>query len=347
MKKTKIICTIGPTSQSINVLRALIRGGVDALRINLSHTPYDRTIEIMKSIRKISKNIPLIIDSQGKEVRVGAIGEVQLIKNQKIRLYPQSEKNNRQGFLYITRPEIFKNSVNEVISIDDHDIRLKISKLLSDGSIECVVLKGGKVSSPKTTHLTTKYVPKEMLTERDKKIMKQAGKFGITELALSYINNLADIKDAKKHIGKKIKITSKIETLEAVKNIDSLIKFSDNISIDRKDLGTEIGYEKIPIVQKFIIKKCLRSKKPIFVATNILDTMIHNNKPSRGEVNDIISMVLDGATGLILSSETSIGKNPVKIFKTLKKIVKEAEFILNKKQDTDSVIERLEELNYV
>lgn len=356
MKKelhTKIICTIGPTSKSPTVLRNLIAHGADALRINLSHTELPEAITIAQNIRRISKTIPLILDTQGKETRVYAIGqkEVDLVKGQRVNVTsdPDTKLANALG---ITRYEaLAKLKYNDSMYINDDSIELKFLRQGPEtGSSTFVVAVGGTVGVPKNIRLTKKTKLPSLLTERDRAAIQAGKKFGVTEVSLSYIENARDIAEARSSVGPKIKLSSKIESGEAIKNLDELIRASDSIMIDRNDLGTEIGYERIPLIQKFITQKCLAAKKPIFVATHLLETMITKAKPTRGEVNDIVNLVLDGVSGLILSSETAVGENPVRILDTMRKLVTEAELVSRKnnwKQDLQSIVKQLERLHYI
>ncbi|MBI4085857.1 MAG: hypothetical protein HY433_01270 [Candidatus Liptonbacteria bacterium] len=352
--KTKIICTIGPKSDSAKTLSGLIRKKTDALRINLSHTPPERAIKLIEDIRALSKKIPIIIDTQGKETRMMApFGKTAILKRREhISIIPFGSSMQSKS-LWITRPEfIAAIPRGEKISIDDNRIVLKVLGRKKDPSprLECVIVRGGEMSVPKNIRLEKKIEPKTMLTDADRLVIKKALPYGISEISLSYVSAAKDVEEVRRFIGKKnILISSKIETRRAINNLDSLIAASDTILIDRNDLGTEIGYEKIPFVQKLITKQCVKERKPIFVATHLLENMLHKDKPTRGEVNDIINLVLDGVNGLILSSETAVGKNPVKILGTLRKIVSEAEVVLaiQQKNNSTGVIERLNELNYI
>ena len=352
--KTKTICTIGPKSSSKEVLSALIRKKTDALRINLSHTPPKQAIELIARMRSISKKIPIIIDTQGKETRMMApFGKtITLKRGENISVTPFGSPVEKKS-LWITRPEFIQAIPRgKKIFIDDDRIVLKAITPTKNElpSLECKVIKGGEMNVPKNIRLEKKLEPKTMLTETDRIVIKKALPYGIAEISLSYVSTAKDVEEVRKFVGnRKIRLSSKIETRRAIDNLDSLISASDSILIDRNDLGTEIGYQKIPFVQKFITKRCQREGKPIFVATHLLENMIHKDKPTRGEVNDIINLVLDGVNGLILSSETAIGKNPVKILGALKKIVAEGELVMAMQQKNSStdVIGRLNELKYI
>ncbi|MCR4328842.1 MAG: pyruvate kinase [Patescibacteria group bacterium] len=350
----QIICTIGPTSQSEKIMRGLIRAGADALRINLSHTPFPLAIQLLARMRAISKKIPIIIDTQGKETRIMAPDGKPLIlkKNERISIVPFGIRVKEKS-LWITRLEILELIPKKSkIFLDDNQIVLSpdTKRDTRKGIRSYIVTTGGTISVPKNIRLEKKMEPKSMLTDMDRATIKKSLSYGISEVSLSYVNDAQDVQEARTFIGKKkIRVTSKIETEKALRNLEELIKASDAIFIDRNDLGTEIGYEKIPLIQKFITQRCASAGMEIFVATHILESMIKKNKPTRGEANDIINLVLDGVDGLVLSSETAIGENPVLIVKTLKKLIQQGEFILHHKEKAPlaDVIGRLQDLNYL
>ncbi len=354
MKKlrTKILCTIGPSSRSERVLRGLIREGIDGLRINLSHTNLEESLAIIKTVRKISRTIPIIIDSQGKETRLRGLEKPTVLAVRKqVRIIPEDAASEQHAGLAISRTEVFKVlREGDSIFVDDNSIHLRIEKIhRSPLVIDCVVLKAGTLGAPKNIRIARAIELKDPLTPRDKEVVKKLKPYGIHGFALSYVGSANDMKRTRKLVGGQLPLMAKIETPTAIKNLDEIIKASDSILIDRNDLGTEIGYEKIPLVQKFVIAKSKAIGKPIFVATHLLETMIAKEKPTRGEVNDVINTVLDGVTGLVLSSETAVGKDPVKIVKTLKKLVAQAEFVLDRQASGNihSVIERLKDLRYI
>lgn len=343
--RTKIICTIGPTSKSPDVLRNLIAHGASALRINLSHTPLSEATLIAQNIRRISKTIPLILDTQGKETRFYSTGkEINLSKGEQFELVKP---------LAITRPEVLLSlKPNDSIYINDNGIHLKfLGRDKKTGVVRFKVLTAGTIGVPKNIRFAKKVNIDRLLTDEDHAAIHIGKKLGVTEVSLSYVENAKDVAEARQAVGPKTKLSSKIETETAVKNLDELIRASDSIMIDRNDLGTEIGYERIPLIQKFITQKCLAAKRPIFVATHLLETMIPGKaKPTRGEVNDIVNLVLDGVNGLILSSETAVGENPVHILDTMKKLVTEAELVSRKDKwgrDLGGIVKQLEKLHYI
>jgi len=327
MKKIKTICTIGPRSRSPEIILGLIKTGADALRINLSHTPPAQAKKMIVQIRSLSKRIPIIIDTQGKETRIGASRQkaVLLKKNAEIvvahTLSPQARKSD--AVLFISRADVLLSlKTGHTIFVDDNNIQLQVLRSEPDTLVlKCMVIQGGPIGAAKNIRLENEFEPKTALTIADKSVIAFAKKFPPCEVALSYVADASDVQEARKFIGPRIPITSKIETLKSLKNLMAIVKASDALSIDRNDLGTNVGAENIPRIQKNVIALCRRLQKPVFVATHFLETMVSNNKPTRGEINDIYNTALDGASGIILSSETAVGKDPVHILKTLRTIL--------------------------
>lgn len=346
---THILCTIGPTSESKTVISGLVKAGVQGLRINLSHTPPEKALAIARTIRSVSKTVPLIIDTQGKETRVGSLAGSITISTGDTLTITHSHTHPLPA-LHISRSDVFDVvRRGDRFSLDDNALEFKIMNIDREHShLTVVAVKGGVVAAPKNIKFKKPFEPKYPLTERDLETIKLLAPLGITEVSLSYVTDAADIKHLRAMVSKNIQISSKIEKMAAITNLDEIIQGSDRVFIDRNDLGTEIGYEKIPLVQKFITARCIAAEKPVFVATHLLENMITKDKPTRGEVNDIINLVLDGVHGLILSSETAVGKDPVRIVKTLQTLIAQAEFILHKtKGAVADTLARLDTLHYL
>lgn len=325
MAKIQKICTIGPSSNSLKVIGGLIAAGADALRVNLSHTPPADAKKIIMQIRKLSKRIPIIVDTQGKETRLKASGrKMAILKNgaKVLIAHPLSPKSSSAA-LHISRADVLLSlKKGDSIFADDNSIKLRVLKSEPDNLlIKCLVINGGSLGAAKNIRLENNFEPKTMLTIADKDVIDFAKKFPPYEIALSYVANASDVKGAKKMIGPGVPITAKIETRKALKNLAAITRASDAISLDRNDLGTNVGAEAIPRIQKNMIALGRKLRKPVFVATHFLESMIRNSKPTRGEINDIYNTAKDGASGIILSSETAVGENPVHILQTLQKIL--------------------------
>lgn len=326
--KIKTIATIGPRSKSPKVILGLMRAGVDALRINLSHTPPAEAKKLITKIRSISQRIPIIVDTQGKETRIGANGQKAILLKKGAELivaHPLSSRARKSNaLLFISRADVLLSlKTGHTIFVDDNAIQLRVVKSEPDNlALKCLVMQGGPIGAAKNIRLENHFEPKTALTIADKTVIAFAKKFPPCEVALSYVADASDVQEAREFVGRRVPITSKVETRKSLKNLVAIARASDALSIDRNDLGTNVGAENIPRIQKHIIATCRRIRKPVFVATHFLETMVLNNKPTRGEINDIYNTALDGATGIILSSETAVGKDPVHILKTLRSILR-------------------------
>ena len=320
--KIKIICTLGPSSFKTNVLKNLIKEKVSILRINLSHT-LEREIE--RKIKFLKKNEirNLCIDTEGSQVRTRYIKkEIKLKKSQTVKVYNIDKPcNKKEIFLY---PEFLLSNikVGTYIFIGFDSLKLRVIKnLKKKNCLVCKVEKSGILGANKGVHFNQK-INLQSLTFKDIKALKIAKKFGIKYFALSFVNSSEDIKKAKKIIGNKKYIISKVETADAVKNLVSISKNSDALLIDRGDLSRYFPIENIPPIQEKILNITNRLKKPTFVATNLLETMIKYNQPTRAESHDVYATLKQGAKGLVLAAETAIGMDPVNCVKFLKKSIK-------------------------
>jgi len=327
--KTKIICTIGPSSSSISILVKLIKSGMDAARLNFSHGTHEKHAEYIKNIRKAAEitkeHIPIIMDIQGPKIRVGKLKEGYINLKFRDKLYITSKRIIGSGdTISVTYPN-FENDVriNELILIDDGKIRLQA---MSKGSkrIECRVITGGILKEHKGINLPDTKISLPALTAKDIKDIK----FGIEQkldfIALSFVRSVKDIIKLKKLLERynyQIPIISKIERPEAIERIDAIINESDAVMVARGDLGIEVPTEQIPILQKMIISKCNKMRKPVITATQMLESMIENPIPTRAETTDIANAILDGTDCVMLSGETSAGKYPEKAVKIMDKII--------------------------
>jgi pyruvate kinase len=320
--KIKIICTLGPSSFKRKVLNNLIKEKVDMLRINLSHTKEEEIEKRIKQLKRVGiRN--LCIDTEGSQVRTRHVKQnITLKKGQKVRVYNiESTCNKKEIFLY---PDFLINSVKigTSIFIGFDDLRLRVvKKLKKKNCLICKVEKSGILGANKGVHFNQK-INLPSLTLKDIKALKIGKKLGIKNFALSFVNSSEDIKKVKKIIGNKNFVISKIETYDAVKNLVSISKNSNALLIDRGDLSRYFPIENIPPVQEKILKINNKLKKQTYVATNLLETMIKDNKPTRAESHDVYATLKQGAKGLVLAAETAIGIDPVNCVKFLKKSIK-------------------------
>ena len=318
----KIICTLGPSSFKKKVLNNLIKEKVDILRINLSHTKENEIEKRIKQLKRVGVR-NLCIDTEGSQVRTRYIKhEITLKKGQNVKVYNIDRKcNKKEIFLY---PNFLINSVKvgTSILIGFNDLKLRVvKKLKTKGCLICKVEKSGILGANKGVHFNQK-INLPALTPKDIKALFIGKKLGIKNFALSFVNSSEDIKKAKKIVGNNNFIISKIETYNAVKNLVSISKNSNALLIDRGDLSRYFPIENIPPVQEKILRINNSLKKPTYVATNLLETMIKYNQPTRAESHDVYATLKQGAKGLVLAAETAIGIDPVNCVKFLKKSIK-------------------------
>jgi pyruvate kinase len=319
--KTQIVCTIGPASDSIPKLTAMIKNGMRIARLNFSHGDYKSHARLIKNIRSVSKklNMPVLImqDLQGPKIRVDELKKPITVKKNQIIVI---------GKDFTIGVDISKEAkVGERVFIQDGLIELKIVKIDKEGVV-CKAINGGKIIAHKGVNLPDTKLALPSLTEKDLKDLKWGFTKNFDYVAISFVRSVADTEFLKKQlkgVPRKPKIVAKIEKPEAVKNIDSIIKSVDMVMVARGDLGVEIPEEKVPKVQRTIIKKCHKYKKPVIVATQMLESMVGSPRPTRAEVEDVADAVLEGASFTMLSEETAFGQYPVEAVSEMQKIIKE------------------------
>ncbi len=305
-----ILCTLGPSSLNKQTIERLEDRGVDLFRINLSHTPLDKVEETVLAIQDHAKTTPICLDTEGAQVRTGVMEENVVVNDrQHVRLTAKTTVGNAKQ-LCLTPASVFGEiKPNNMIGLDFDGVVLLVLKVDSEGA-DTVVLNGGKIGSNKAVVIDP--APKlSPLADDDIEAVKIGLKLGVRHFALSFANCAEDVHLLRKHAGPDSIIISKIESKLGVRNLDEILEASDEILIDRGDLSREVPLESIPFLQKAIIRKANIAKKPVNVATNLLESMIVNRKPTRAELNDIINTLMDGANGLVLAAETAIGSHPV------------------------------------
>lgn len=331
--KTKILATVGPASNTKKKLLELVETGVDAFRLNFSHGAHEEHLKVIQAIREINKennlNISIIQDLQGPKIRVGDVenGGVQLEKGKQVSIITNDGLSNAQTITTNYRALAKDVKVGDRILLDDGKIELKVTQV-KDVEIQAEVVFGGILKPKKGINLPTTAVSAPSLTEKDTNDLMFGLDNDIDWVALSFVRTPIDIlllKHLIRQKGKNIKVIAKIEKPQAIKNIDEIIAVSDALMVARGDLGVELGFEEVPIAQKRIINKCIKAGKPVIVATQMLESMIENPKPTRAETNDIANAVLDGADTLMLSAETAVGKYPSLVIETMVKTISFAE----------------------
>lgn len=329
--KTKIICTIGPASDNKETIIKLVKNGLSIARLNLSHGNkdyYKKIVNIISEVRKELKvPVAILMDTRGPEIRTKNFvnGQLELDNGQEITIYNGDFDGTNEGFC-ITYPTLYKDvKQGSKVLIDDGLIELEVLSVDNKSqSIKCVVKNGGVVKNKKGINVPNVKVNLPAITEKDKDDILYGLQHDIDFIAASFIRKADDVRTIRQFVndngGKGVKIISKIENQEGVDNIDEIIKESDAIMIARGDLGVETPTELIPIVQKMIIDKCNQAELPVITATQMLDSMIKNPRPTRAEVSDVANAVIDGTDAIMLSGETAAGLYPVESVKVMTKI---------------------------
>lgn len=333
MKKTKIICSIGPASDSVEIMSEMVNEGMDCARINLSHTtPEDilKTIDTVRKVREVCRvPVAIMYDTKGPEFRTLKFEDkgVSLQKGDTIKMSKNCLLGNEKEFGVNHREAIDLIELGDKVLIDNALLELEVIDKKSDH----VVLKAlgeGKIENNKTINVPGVDLKLDFISETDKKDITFAAKHSCDYLALSFVNTKEDVISAREIIneaGGDARIISKIESHIGIENIDEIIDESDGIMVARGDLGVEVPLEKLPIIQKSIIKKCREKGKFAIVATEMLASMYENPRPSRAEVSDIAGAVLDGTDCVMLSGETTVGKYPIQAVSIMSKICKYVE----------------------
>lgn len=334
IQKTKIVATVGPASCNTSNLLALIKAGVDIFRLNFSHGTHEDHIQVIERINylieKYDVPVGILADLQGPKLRVGDIerGTLELIKGDILTFVNEPCLGTREK-IYMSYENFAQDvSVGERVLVDDGKLILEVVNTNKKDIVQLKVVHGTSISSNKGVNLPDTQVSLPSLTEKDKKDLAFILTQPVNWIALSFVRKAEDVMALKKEIKDSAhyaKVIAKIEKPEAVKRIKSIIKASDAVMVARGDLGVEIPMEKLPGIQKDIVRRCLHLGKPVIVATQMMESMITNPSPTRAEITDVANAVLDGADAVMLSGETSIGEHPVMVVQAMNKIIAEAE----------------------
>lgn len=329
MKKTKIIATLGPVSESPEMIESLIKAGANVFRLNFSHGSHAEHGQRIDLIREISNNlgvhIAILADLQGPKIRIGEY-DGYLRKGEEAILVCGKAVDQEIPVQYLGLCNDVK--AGDALLLDDGLIELKVVSVVSK-KILCKVINGGKLTSNKGINLPTGTISAEVITDKDRGDAEYALSKGVDFLALSFVRNAEDINNLRKIIKKsanpEAEIIAKIERHEAVNNFEEILEVTDAIMVARGDLGIEVSQQKVPLIQKHIIKRCLAVGKPAIVATQMLDSMIRNPRSTRAETSDIANAILDGADAIMLSGETANGKYPKQSVKAMNRIALDTE----------------------
>lgn len=338
MKKTKLMCTIGPSCIDDDILKSMIKEGMNVARINLSHSNHEFAELVVKKIRNLNKelntNVGILFDTKGPEIRVGSFKDdfIELNEGDKVILTPDASDGTNGRINISYRKLSLDLDIDSVILLDEGSIELVVTGI-KNADITCKVVRGGILKNNKTVNIPDVELNIDFLSLADKNDILFASKLNVDYIALSFIRNANDILDVNDMlIGERnehTQIISKIETKGAIEDLENIIKVSDGIMVARGDLGVEIPLEKLPCIQKKIIKETRKKNKICIVATEMLASMESKIRPTRAEVSDVSNAVIDGVDAVALSGETAIGMYPVEAVKMMSSIIEETESGLN------------------
>jgi pyruvate kinase len=322
--RTKIVATVGPACDTYDKLLALVKAGVNVFRLNFSHGSHEDKTKIINYIRQINKtepfNIAILGDIQNGEIEI-VPGEILTFTNEKV--------IGTKERIYVSYPNLHQDVVvGNTIMINDGKLEVKVKKVLKNNDVQVEVTMGGILSSKKGINLPDTKISLPALTEKDLIDLDYIIEQKLDWVALSFVRKVQDLELLRKKLDKKkskTKIIAKIEMPEALENLRDIIVESDAVMIARGDLGVELPVEKIPLLQKQIIRMCLHRAKPVIVATQMMESMIEFNKPNRSEITDVANAVIEGADAVMLSAETAAGAHPALVVETMCKIIMEVE----------------------
>jgi pyruvate kinase len=327
MRKTKIIATIGPSSEDGKVIKEMVENGLNIARLNFSHRSQKDAKQTYKNLRKVVPHIGIIMDTQGPEVRLGKVKKgTELFRGEEVE-FIRDKISGDEKKLSVDYPKLFDYlKKDDTILISDGSVELRVEKVGS--SIKCRVIYGGKISTKKSVNIPGKNIGLYAPTKKDLDDIKFGAGLGFDFVAASFVKRAKDIDKIRKILKKEkssMQIISKIEHIDAVRNFDEILDISDAIMIARGDLGVEVPASDVPLLQKTIIRKCLENEKPVIVATQMLMSMTEHPRATRAEVSDVANAVEDGADAVMLSEETAIGKYPVKSVQFMAETVQKME----------------------
>jgi len=330
MRKTKIIATIGPASEDKDVIRKMVKSGLNIARLNFSHRTQKQAKTTYQNLRKVAPDIGIMMDTQGPEVRLGRIKEgTDLLRRSEVELVREDILGDEKK-LPVDYPGLFDYlKKDDTILMSDGSLELRVEKVGS--SVKCRVIYGGKISSKKSVNIPGKDIGLFAPTKKDLKNIKFGARMGFDFVAASFVKSAKDIKKIRKVLKNEkssMQIIAKIEHIKAVKNLDEILEASDAVMIARGDLGVEVPASDVPLLQKTIIRKCLECEKPVIVATQMLMSMTEHPRATRAEVSDVANAVEDGADAVMLSEETAVGKYPVKSVQFMAETIQKMETYL-------------------
>mgnify|MGYP002711150599 FL=1 len=339
MRKTKIICTLGPAVDSDERITQIINAGMDCARLNFSHGTHEEQEVRLNRVRRIAgelnRHIPILLDTKGPEIRLKDFenGSVVVEKGSLFTFDTDKETPGTRERIGLTYDKLAKNvEVGTRILVDDGKIDLKVTAI-KGSKVICKVVTGGKLSNHKSINIPNVEIPMPYLNDVDKSDLLFGIEHNVEYIAASFVRCADDLKKLRKFLkdngGQDIKIISKIENGQGINNFDEILELSDGIMVARGDMGVEINFEKIPAIQKMMIEKCNRQGKIVVTATQMLESMTENPRPTRAEVSDVANAIYDGTTVIMLSGESAAGRHPVEAVRTMANIAVNAENTIN------------------
>jgi pyruvate kinase len=332
--KTKIVATLGPATDTKEILTDLAKNGVNVFRINFSHADYEDVKRKVKIIREINEengfNIAILGDLQGPKLRVGVMEEGVELKDGDTFTFTTEKCIGTKEKAFMTYQRFPKDvKVGEQILVDDGKLLFEVASTNKQDEVVVNVIVGGPLKSKKGVNLPNTAISLPALTEKDMEDAVFAIEQEVDWIALSFVRTPDDLRMLRdliaQHSEYRIPVIAKIEKPEAVKNLDALIPYCDGLMVARGDLGVEIPMQEVPLIQKKLVRRAKRARIPVIIATQMMETMIDNSVPTRAEVNDVANSIMDGADAVMLSGETSVGKHPIRVIQKMSEIIKSVE----------------------
>lgn len=331
--KTKIIATIGPATADKDILRRMIHAGMDVVRINFSHGSHEQHLQVVTNVKQLNlelnRSISILGDLQGPKLRIGEVTEGTVLQQGQDLLVTTKECLGNSEQIYVNYPDLPTDiKIGDPILIDDGNITIEVTEKINDTSFNTKVIYGGPISSNKGFNLPNTDISMPSLTPKDIKDLEFAVANYFDWVGLSFVRKGEDVTDLRRRITElkgTARIIAKIEKPQAIRHIKAIVKQADAIMVARGDLGVEMPLEQVPMLQKKIVERCLNFSKPVIIATQMMESMITNARPTRAEASDVANAVMDGADAVMLSAETSVGKYPLEAVQAVQKIVKSTE----------------------
>ena len=333
MRRTKIVATLGPATSSPEMIGRMIDGGMNVARLNMSHAPHDWVRQVVADIRAAATSrqttVGIMVDTQGPAIRTGDLpAALDLKPGGKFTLTVRGEKSEELHSVDVNYPNFVNDiSIGDVVLLDNGAIRMKVLKKLAN-KIECEVLTEGTLGSRRHINLPGVRVSLPALTAKDLNDVELALELGVDFIALSFAREAKDIRQLRAVIERsrhKPLLIAKIEDAQAVANIEEIVMEADAIMVARGDLGIEVPYEELPIIQRKVVKECLKVGRPVIVATHMLESMIQNPMPTRAEITDVANAVFEQADAIMLSGETTVGRYPIQCLEVFDRIAQRIE----------------------